>query len=364
MPRFPAPFTASLLACCLTLLALTASCTTRTANPHRSGGDGGTPTADLGGRDAVIPGYDGACEAIDVNAQPGTANVLVVLDRSSSMYREAALGVEGVDRWNPAVSAIESVTATLGDRVQFGLMLFADPDAAAGSTLCGAGKVDVAPATGTASAIATHLTGDPNTLTGSWTPTATSLDAARVALTGLEGRNYVLLVTDGAPNCNGALDSATCRYAGTIPDNPKLCIDDVRTVASINALAAAGIQTYVVGYDTSAWADVLDAMAAAGGTPYSAHIEVSNAATLTSALTDIAGSIVSCTYDLSEAPALNYVHVTLDGADVQHESVSTGPGAWRLTGDRTVELTGAACDSLRDGGTHALRIVRECFTLF
>ena len=47
-----------------------------------------------------------------------------------------------------------------------------------------------------------------------------------------------------------------------------------------------------------------------------------------------------------------------------HFSVPSGTGAVRAGSYVTVELTGAACDSLRDGGTHALRIVRECFTLF
>ncbi len=356
----------ALLLACLGSVALDTGCTGRDDARRGGGGGGGGDggAVDFGGRDVVVPEYDGACEALDVRALPGTANVLVVLDRSSSMYREASTGIAGVDRWNPAVTALREVTATLDDRVNFGLMLFANPDAPAGSTLCGAGKVDVAPASGTASAIAAELTGDPNTLTGSWTPTAVSLDAARAALASVEGRSYVLLVTDGAPNCNDALNASTCRYAGNIPNNPRLCVDDVRTIAAIEALEAAGIPTFVVGYDTSEWADVLDRMAAAGGTAYPTHIEVSDGPSLTTALGDIAGSIVSCSYDLEEVPVIQYVHVTLDGMDVPHESISMGPGAWRLTGERTVELTGAACDTLRDGGTHALRIVRECYTLF
>jgi hypothetical protein len=357
----------ALLGACVTALALGAGCTSRSdmrRGGGGGGGGGGTDGGPGGGRDMFVSMTDAACEAIDVRALPGTANVLVVLDRSSSMYREASTGIEGVDRWKGAVTALREVTATLDDRVNFGLMLFANPDAPAGSTLCGAGKVDVAPAAGTAGAIAAELTGDPNTLTGSWTPTAVSLDAARVALSSVEGRSYVLLVTDGAPNCNDALNASTCRYAGNIPNNPRLCVDDVRTVAAVEALAAAGIPTFVVGYETSEWADVLDRMAAAGGTAYPEHIEVSDGPSLTSALGDIAGSIVSCSYDLEEVPVIQYVQVTLDGADVQHESVSTGPGAWRLTGERTVELTGAACDTLRDGGTHSLRIVRQCYELF
>lgn len=350
------------------LAALVAlGCTARGAEPERPR-DGGSASPDGGSsspRDAALPGRDASCETLTLRSRPGTSNVLVVLDRSSSMYREAGLGLEGVDRWTPAVSAIRTVTGALDDRVQFGLMLFASPDAPAGMSLCGAGRVDVAPAPGTATAIAAELTGDPGELTGSWTPTAVSLQAAREALAGLEGRSYVLLVTDGAPNCNDALDPDTCRYAGNIADNPRLCIDADRTVAAIDDLREAGISTFVVGYDTSEWADVLDRMAAAGGTERTTHVPVGDEASLRDALESIAGSVVSCTVELEEAPhSIHFVRVSLDGTDVLHESVATEGGSWRLVGERQVELRGRACEVLRDGGEHELRVTRECVELF
>lgn len=318
--------------------------------------------------DAPAAGYDATCESFVIRSMPGVSNVLVVLDRSSSMYREAGFGIPGVDRWNPAVAAVRSVTSTLGDRVQFGLMLFANPDAPAGMTLCGPGKVDVTPGPATFAAIDAELTGDPNSLTGSWTPTAPSLDAARAALAALPGRSYVLLITDGAPNCNGALDGASCRCGSdtmSCADNPRLCIDADRTVSAVAALRDAGIETFVVGYDTSAWADVLDRMAAAGGTDYVTHIPVGDEASLRAALTEIAGTVVSCSVELSAPPdALQYVHVTLDGVDVPNEAVAMGGGSWALVGDRQIELRGAACETLRDGGTHELAIRRECYEVF
>ena len=343
-----------------------------TARSVREGVEGGEPGADAGGpvgpRDASGPGFDATCEAVAIRSQPGVANVLIVLDRSSSMYREAGFGIAGVDRWNPAVAAIRTVTAALDDRVQFGLMLFANPDAPAGMTLCGPGKLDVAPAVATGAAIDAALAGDPNTVTGSWTPTAVSLDAARTALAGLEGRSYVLLVTDGAPNCNGALDGASCRCGSdtmSCSSNPRLCIDADRTVEAVGALRTAGIDTFVVGYDTSVWADVLDRMATAGGTDFTSHIPVGDEGSLRRALEAISGSVISCSVDLEEAPfSVRFVHVMLDGVDVPHESVATGTSSWRLVGDRTVELRGTACETLRDAAAHDLRIARECYELF
>lgn len=356
----------------LIAVALAAGCTERGQRPAGLdagfGSGGGADGGPVGTRDAVGPGWDAACESVALTTRPGRANVLIVLDRSSSMYREAGFGIEGVDRWNPAVVAVRAATDALEDRVAFGLMLFANPDAPAGMTLCSAGKLDVAPEMGTAGAIAAELTGDPNELTGSWTPTAVSLDAARGALAGLEGRSYVVLVTDGAPNCNSALDGRTCRCGSdtmSCADNPRLCIDADRSVAAVEGLADAGIPTFVVGYDTSAWADVLDRMATAGGTEHRTHIPVTDGASLESALEGIAGSVVSCVVDLDEPPfAIQYVHVTLDGADVPHESVAMGGGSWALSGDRSVELRGAACETLRDGGEHTLRVTRECYELF
>ena len=318
--------------------------------------------------DAYLPGFDATCESIVLRATRSGANVVVVPDRSRRMSREAGVGVAGVERCTPAVAAVESATASLDDRVQFGLMLFADPDAPAGMTLCGPGKIDVAPAPDTGPAIAAELTGDPNELTGSWTPTAVSLDAAREALGELPGRSYVLLVTDGAPNCNSGLDGARCRCGSdtmSCSDNPRLCIDEDRTVAAVAALRDAGIGTFVVGYETSAWADVLDRMAAAGGTGRSAHIPVADEASLRSALSEIAGSVVSCTVELSGPPdVVEFVHVTLDGATIPHESVATDDASWALVDERFVELRGSACATLRDGGEHELGIRRECQPLF
>jgi hypothetical protein len=248
-------------------------------------------------------------------------------------------------------------------------MLFADPDAPAGSTLCGAGKVDVAPAYGTSTAILTELAGDPDEVVGSWTPTATSLQAAGAALaaSGLDGRFYVILITDGAPNCNAGLAGATCECVGADPDScasqPKLCMDDDRTVAAITDLAGVGISTFVIGYDTSVWAPVLDRMAAAGGTSYTTHVEVTDQASLVTALGEIAGGLLSCTYELADAPGdYHYVRVVIDGHDVPHESVHpSGPGSgWRLVGDRTVEILGIECDALRLEGEHDVTITREC----
>jgi hypothetical protein len=177
----------------------------------------------------------------------------------------------------------------------------------------------------------------------------------------------VLLVTDGAPNCNdGESGCSVCTAPPGYPDCtevPDNCLDDVGAIAAVEELAAAGIPTWVIGYELAAeFREVLDRMAIAGATGRTAHIPVRDRATLETAMREIGGSVVSCEYELSEPPGdVRYVRVTIDGETIPHESVAAGAEAtWRLDGDRTVVLVGAACERLRDGAHHALEIRREC----
>jgi hypothetical protein len=307
---------------------------------------------------------DAGCEAVkDARAQ--APNVLIVLDRSRSMY------VPPVDRWTPAVSAITNLTQGLDARVRFGLMEFPSPLVLTSAKICAPGEVLVPPDLHTAGAIATELAGDPTTKVGGATPTAVALDGAKTALAALPGTSYVLLVTDGAPNCNAALDSQTCTCtsaraadctgAATVDGGltgrktPELCLDDDATVAAITSLASAGIHTFVIGYDTTDFASTLDRMAAAGATASTTYFPVSDGAGLASAFQSISAYVVSCTYELATPPKdARYVSVSVDG-----KRVARGAG-WQLQGDRVVALVGDTCARVSDGKPHDILVVREC----
>jgi len=333
------------------------------------GGEGTGGDSILSVRDAALPPSDAAlnpdsgCEAVK-DTRPQAPNVLIVLDRSRSMY------VPPVDRWDPAVTAITSLTVSLDAQIRFGLMEFPSPSVSGVQGQCATGDMIVPPDLHTAGAIATALSGDPATKVGGGTPTAATLDAARQALAGLPGTSYVLLVTDGAPNCNATLDSQTCTCtsartsdcSGAPVDGglagrktPELCLDDDATVAAITALSAAGVHTFVIGYDTTDFDATLDRMAAAGGTARSTYYPVSDGAALESAFQSISGFVVSCTFELGVPPAdARYVSVSIDGHRVRE-----GTG-WQLVGSRVVELVGDTCASVSDGKPHDILIVREC----
>jgi len=126
-----------------------------------------------------------------------------------------------------------------------------------------------------------------NTAPSGGTPTAAALTRALEYFTtgegaSLAGEKYVLLATDGGPNCNEDLTcaAATCTLniedkcppntnccdAAVDPVGPTKCLDEDASVAAVAALAAEGIKTFVVGIPgTEAYADTLDLLAAESG---------------------------------------------------------------------------------------------------
>ncbi len=308
-----------------------------------------TPRADV-----VVPSYDRTCASIHVAAMPTTPNVMIVLDRSGSMYDDDS-GVL-IDRWTPAVRAVDEVTHALASRVRFGLMLFGSDEE------CAVGTIRVGPDLGTADTIMGQLSGDPEALTGGGTPTAASLDVARSVLTSMPERSYVLLVTDGAPNCNSSLSGTDCRCtAGDCQYNNLNCLDAERAVQSVVQLNEGGVSTFVIGYGTADWSDVLDRMAVAGNTGRAAHIRVDDGAELQSALREVSRSVISCTYNL-EMPVedVRYIRVEVDGVALQHVSQRSDGAGWALPNRNTVELVGASCAAIQDGEHHEVNITIEC----
>jgi hypothetical protein len=71
----------------------------------------------------------------------------------------------------------------------------------------------------------------------------------------------------------------------------------------------------------------------------------------------IAGVAISCTFVLDKAPPrADYVLVRVDGTQVNLDD----PNGWRLVNGRTIELTGAACDTLQRDGNHAVDAEVRC----
>jgi hypothetical protein len=327
----------------------------------------------------------GVCEVVHLNASPSTPDMLIVLDRSGSMQ------VEG--RWVPSASAVRSLVNQLQSQIRFGLALFPDPAATGSGTnggvqidasacisdpdpigcigklladagvtvnvgssggACSPGKIVVPTGLNTGAAIDAALS---MTTPNGGTPTPETLrrlvDEFAAPTMGpdvMTRPKFVLLVTDGQPTCPNGGGSLT-----TQPD-----ID--ASNSAIDMLAARGVRTYVIGYNTSgpgneAVSMVLDGFAQRGGTGDTKHRPVENEQGLLTEFQRIAGTAVSCTFVLDAAPSrADYVLVRVDGAQVNLNDAN----GWSLVNGRTVELRGTTCDKLQRDGAHLVDAEVRC----
>lgn len=350
---------------------------------NAGGGNAGGGNAGGGNAGGGGGGDGGICSATTVGTGRGAPDMLIVLDRSGSMQ------MNGVNRWTPSVNGIKSITASLQDRVSFGLMAFPGTGSgggtgggtaacdsitdfvqrlqciimnsggggggALGGDACQAGSLNVPIAPNNAQVIAAAL--DAMRPNGA-TPTAITLKAAHEAL-GTGGSSspdapprtpYVLLVTDGAPNCTGG-------SFGNGGQDPQAVTD---SVAAIAAMAADGIKTYVLGYGTQNDATLkaaLDQMAVAGDTGDTAHRPVEDEASLVQTFAAISGAVLSCDFKLDSAVNdKSFVLVTLDQKQLDVDT----PNGWVLGADRqTVTLVGTACETIKDAG-HSVSVSVQC----
>ena len=196
---------------------------------------------------------------------------------------------------------------------------------------------------------------------GTSTPIPGALKGAHTALgTAIVGPDksptpkYVLLVTDGGPNCT--IDAMSANLLSP-PSFFTQC--QMQSYTEMDSLTKDGIKSYVIGYDSASTPDlvpILDELAKRGGTGETTHRLVTDENSLTSAIEAIAGQLTTCTFQLDQAPPdVNKIRVTVDGIDR-----ANGDG-WELIGDRTIELRGKACSDLQDISVqHTLSINVEC----
>src|SRR5688500_7193225 len=146
-------------------------------------------------------------------------NILIVLDASGSMNQDSANATCGTgmmtgcganSKWALLTPALNQVVMETQTTVNWGLKLFAD---ASGSCGVSPNMVAVPVGTGTAAMINMVITNrtDPmgNVLNGSSTPTRRAMDAAVTYFATVTEPNpkYILLATDGQPNCTGTTNN-------------------------------------------------------------------------------------------------------------------------------------------------------------
>lgn len=226
--------------------------------------------------------------------------------------------------------------------------------------------------------------------TGGGTPTGNTLAALkRYSALADEGRdNFVLLLTDGLPNCNannpvdGVSNPTACFCQATSCTGEfsrEGCLDATGTIQQVTELFELNVRTIVVGFGIDTNEDkareTLQAMAQAGGFPRACpnstdaecgtgntcnqatkecnnkYFSAANGNELAAALATIVQVIDQniCQYTLDVVPQNNsseFIAVRVDGSTVQE-----GPQTWRYTGDSKVEIVGELCDRLKAART-------------
>ncbi|MBN1962291.1 MAG: hypothetical protein JW841_15250 [Deltaproteobacteria bacterium] len=305
-------------------------------------------------------------------------NMLIVLDRSGSMYNEF-VHYPYKDRWTAAKEAISSVLSQHSTEIRFGLSLFPDPDGGIKTS----GTYDVPVNDNTSASIITFLNDHPP-CNNCNTPTRATIDNVKLT-PGLFGvgdltrENYVLLVTDGQPNCED-----DCDYN---------CASQ-RLNAAINSLHATevngqiiDIKTYVIGLNlnTSSYLfDTLNCAAVYGHTNTACGIttntcdyssstptctcsaETNNACfapandltALNTAFDNIAGQIASCNFALDTVPAdasLLYVYENEPNTPACEHAAECliemdATNGWTyVSSTNQIVFHGSACDNVKSG---------------
>jgi hypothetical protein len=329
------------------------------------------------------------CGASQFGAAPIQVNVLLVIDKSGSML-DKPQGFSN-DKWTEMKSSLSSSLQAVQDKIWLGLELFPH----AHCELPSGSDMDVDVQEGSKALPLVQMALDGATPEGG-TPTATALSRALDYYTKgggaqLSGHKYVLLATDGGPNCNSGLSCGTaactvnldgkcpmgvmncCDTSMGGPGAQTGCLDDQETLKQIKALATAGIDTFVVGIPgTESYAASLDAFAQAGGrvspsappSYYAVSASGSGAGGLTSVLDSITSSLIkSCRLQLSSTPpAANMLNVQVDGQLV----AQNGPDGWDIdssTDPQTLVLKGKTCSKIESEGVQSVSVLYGCPTI-
>jgi hypothetical protein len=309
----------------------------------RGGGTPGTPSG---------PGSPSSCGAMTFPITTSTVqpNVYFIVDASGSMGSSPYM--VGHSKWQQLQVALRAVLEAHRGQARYGLSLYP-----ASTGACNAGGIDVPIGPDAEDAILARVEGITTAMidaAGGATPTAVTVEAA-LALSALrdpDRPSYVILLTDGAPNCE-----STSYPGGREPVE--------HTTAAIAALAALtpSIKTFVIGLGdvTSSLPAALNEFAVAGQTARPGTTKfypATDALQLEQAFDQVVGATASCTYRLDAPPAdPTLVAPTLDGMPVLRNPSN---GFSYDEAEQAVHFHGATCDRIKSGAVSRVEVTYGC----
>jgi Mg-chelatase subunit ChlD len=330
--------------------------------------DAAQDALDRDAKDADLPADSSipvACIPGQFTLAPAIPSVLFVADRSGSM---ATAFSGGKSRWAVLRDAFRTTLPAIDQTVALGALIF--PVENAGNQNCSSpASPDILPAIGQVPSFLTLMS---TTAPSGSTPTAVALATATQALASVRAASTAraIVLADGAPGCNAALNPTTCvcvALGNGRCNDANRCLDDVRTVATIERSLKAGIPTYVIGLASGdvAYEATLDAMAVAGGRPkvgatrryYSANSE----AELEGALVTIREQVAGCTFLSTSVPAdERAISVMLGGVEVPYDATGQNGWYWADRANGEMVLRGGACTAAVAAGAGPLVVEVGC----
>jgi hypothetical protein len=175
---------------------------------------------------------------------------------------------------------------------------------------------------------------------GNGTPTRYAIQkaVAHLKATPTNTPRYILLATDGEPNCADGMTNDL--------------VDADGAVEAIRVAAMEGFKTFVVGIATQFGNAnmTLNLMADAGGEPRAGdprYYPVASRAELVNALSLITGKVADCVFPLDKLPpSPDDVAVDVNGMRVQRDPAKMN--GWDYTANnRAIQIHGAACDAIK-----------------
>ena len=345
-----------------------------------AGGAGNTVVTGIGNFGGASSGQGGLtgngggqeCASYDRPSAKLPPDILIVQDASGSMNQDPTNatcqgGCGAGSKWALMIPAINQVVMETQAEVNWGLKVFADMGGQ-----CGVNPTTVAVgiAANNAAAVQTALAGrtdaNMNVTNGSSTPTRAAMNAAttylmaRAAMPDFPNPKYIVLATDGQPNCPMSGQSSADDGPGAI--------------AAVTAARTAGFGTFVVGIAAGGTGaeTTLNSMADAGGFPQmggaTRYYGVTDTAGFATVLRTLVTMAATCTFAVPPPPTTDgttsrgdiKIQGTIGGTKSDIPQNATDGWTYTDANMTSVILHGAACNQVMDGTITNISIVFNC----
>ena len=312
------------------------------------------------------------CAEIKVLLEPLTPNIVMVLDKSGSMIvnswdHDEDANTPEITRWASLYGVVDEILSNFQDKLNFGVSLFPSKNATQtyNSMAC---VVEAAPEVAVAesnkNAILAAIPAAMSQSIFGGTPASSGMATAVTHLKTLDAKfpRAVLLVTDGAANCDPGANNNSERF--------EIYDQGLHTVVQ-SAWNDDQIPTYVVGIDISKQNtgnktdgnpnnivpyDKLNELAVDGGKPQAGvdkFYATKNQNDLQAALDQIAEDALSCIVVLDDPPVFpQNTKVKIEGQLVPPVMDCSMEDGWVYTDEMYsgIELCGTWCDTLKIKG--------------